>query len=197
MASDLDVKPVAIADWDESLASIVEDMGGRPLNVHSLMAHNPALLKAWWDFRNYSVQGGALGRRRGELLILRVAVRLKTWYEWGSHVERSLACGLSMAEIERVKLGVGAAGWEEWDEAESVLLQSVDELLETQGLKPSSHSALREHFSVSEIMDIIAIHGMYVILGGMINTWGLELDAHIKNKLPDGVTEEKFEADAT
>ena len=191
MTSDLDVKPLAIADWDNSLASIIDDMGGKPINVHSLMAHNPALLKAWWDFRNYSVNGGALGKRRGELVILRVAIHMKSWYEWGSHVERSLACGLTLSEIERVRLGAGAA---EWDAADAVLLHCVDELVETHGLKHGSHAALREHFCVSQIMDIVAIHGMYVILGCMINTWGLELDAHVKDKLPEGVTKEAFEA---
>ena len=192
MATDLDVKPLAIADWDESLASIIDDMGGEPINVHSLMAHNPALLKAWWDFRNYSVAGGALGKRGGELVILRVATHMKSWYEWGSHVERSLACGLSMAEIERLKWGSDSA---EWDADEVVLLNSVDELVETHGLKPSSHAALREHYSVSQIMDIIAIHGMYVILGCMINTWGLELDAHVKDSLPETITREVFETE--
>jgi len=191
MATDLDVKPLAIADWDDSLASIIDDMGGEPINVHSLMAHNPALLKAWWDFRNYSVAGGDLGKRKGELVILRVATHMISWYEWASHVERSLACGLTMTEIERLKRGACTA---EWDAAEAVLLDAVDELVETHGLKPSSHAALREHYSVSQIMDIIAIHGMYVILGCMINTWGLELDAHVKDRLPIGVTRVGFEA---
>ena len=41
----------------------------------------------------------------------------------------------------------------------------------------------------------MAIHGMYVILGCMVNTWGLELDAHVQDKLPEGITKEAFEAD--
>jgi hypothetical protein len=191
MATDLDVKPLAIANWDDSLAFIIDDMGGKPINVHSLMAHNPALLKAWWDFRNYSIDGGTLGKRKGELVILRVATHMKSWYEWGSHVERSLACGLTMTDIERLKRGACTV---EWDAAEAVLLDAVDELVETHGLNPSSHAGLREHYSVSQIMDIIAIHGMYVILGCMINTWGLELDADVKDRLPECITREGFEA---
>jgi alkylhydroperoxidase family enzyme len=191
MVTGLDVKPLAIADWDDSLASVIDDMDGKPLNVHSLMAHNPALLKAWWDFRNYSVDGGTLGKRKGELVILRVATHMKSWYEWASHVERSLACGLTMNEIERLRQGADDA---EWDAAEAVMLRCVDELVETHGLKTASHAALRKHFSIPQIMDIIAIHGMYVILACMIKTWGLELDAHVKAKLPEGITQEGFEA---
>ena len=190
MADDLKVTPLPVSDWDASLATIVADMGGAPINVHGLMANHPELLKAWWNFRNYSVRGGALGRRNGELVILRVAVHVRAWYEWGSHVERSLACGLSLEEIERVKQGPAAPGWAA---GEAALLAAVDELIATHGLAPDSHARLRAHFSVQQIMDVMAIHGMYVILGCMINTWGLELEARVRDKLPDGVTKESFE----
>ena len=41
-------------------------------------------------------------------------------------------------------------------------------------------------------MDVIAIHGMYVTLACMINTWGLELDAHVRERLPESMTRENF-----
>lgn len=191
MTENISVKPLPLQEWDESLGFIINDMNGRPINVHRLMAHHPELLKAWWNFRNYSVQGGKLGKRKGELVILRVAIHMKAWYEWGSHVERSLACGLSREEIERVKQGGNAADWEI---SESLLLIAVDELIATHGLSAQTHQQLREYYNVPQIMDIIAIHGMYVILGCMINTWGLALDQHVKDKLPDDVTREQFEA---
>lgn len=192
MPKDLAVYPLAPEHWDPSLKSILDDMDGAPINVHSLMANHPALLKAWWDFRNYSVAGGDLGRRKGELVILRVAVLVRAWYEWGSHVERSLASGIALEEIERVKQGPEAPGWAA-DEA--LLLAAVDELVETRSLSPESHARLREHYSVRQIMDIMAIHGMYLILGCMINTWGLELDARVQKKLPEHVTRENFETE--
>jgi len=183
MTSDIKLDPLATADWDPSLSDIIDDMNGQPLNVHSLMAHNPELLKAWWTFRNYSVNGGSLGRRKGELVILRVAVHMKSWYEWASHVDRSLSCGLSMDEITRVKKEA-VNGWEP---GEAILLSAVDELIEKHALSPSTLKSLNEYYEPKQIMDIIAIHGMYIILGCMINSWGLELDQHIKERLPDGV----------
>jgi 4-carboxymuconolactone decarboxylase len=184
------VKPLSIEQWDDSLKPIVDDMKGRPINVHRLMANHPDLLKAWWSFRNYSVAGGALGRRRGELVILRVAVHMKAWYEWGSHVERGLACGLSLEEIERVKEGGDAVGWKAED---ALLLRAVDELITGHSLSKGLQAELAGFFSTKQIMDLIAIHGMYVILGCMINSWGLELDEHVAAKLPDAVTQEQFE----
>ncbi len=184
--------PLPLEDWDPSLSHVIEDMKGRPLNVHSLLANHPALLRAWWDFRNYSVAGGDLGARGGELVILRTAVHLKAWYEWGSHVDRGLACGLSMEEIDRVKRGPLD---EAWSEADRLLLQAVDELFAEQAISAETQSELAKHYSVRELMDIMAIHGMYVILGCMINTWGLELDAHVQARLPEETTKESFEAE--
>lgn len=192
MSQNNDIKPIAIADWPTELSHIIEDMNGRPIHVHALMAHNPLLLKAWWDFRNYSVNGGALGRRRSELVILRVGLHMKAWYEWASHVERSLACGISLEDIERVKHGGSADGW---SDSEAALLKSVDALIETHSIPQDLLSALNAHFDTAQIMDIIAIHGMYVVLGCMINTWGLELDAHVAEKLPKSVTRDAFETD--
>ena len=86
--------PLPADQWNESLSNVLSDMNDAPLNVHKLMAHNPGLLQAWWNFRNYSVRGGTLGSRLAELLILRVSVHISAWYEWASHVDRALQCGL-------------------------------------------------------------------------------------------------------
>jgi alkylhydroperoxidase family enzyme len=133
-----------------------------------------------------------LGRRKSELVILRTAINLRAWYEWSSHVDRGMACGISMEEIERVKLGATAPGWEE---SEAVLLEAVDALIADHGLPEDLHARLREHYTVQQVMDLMAITGMYVILGCMINTWGLELDASTQAKLPEDVTKEDFETE--
>ncbi|MDT8443023.1 MAG: carboxymuconolactone decarboxylase family protein [Desulfuromonadales bacterium] len=188
----LKLTPLPVSAWDPSLAHITEDMQSRPLNIHALMAHHPELLKAWWNFRNHAVGGGELGKRYGELIILRVAVHLKSWYEWASHVERALACGLTLEEVERVKQGAQAT---EWQPAEALLLKAVDELLTGHAIDAETLNGLYRHFNARQVMDLIAIQGMYVFLGGMINTWPLELDKHVQGKLPETVTKQQFEAE--
>ncbi|MDH3455059.1 MAG: carboxymuconolactone decarboxylase family protein [Desulfuromonadales bacterium] len=192
MKDRIKLKPLAVSDWDASLSQVCDDMQGRPLNVHALMAHHPALLNAWWNFRNYGVGGGELGIRNGELVILRVALLLKSWYEWGSHVERALACGLTLAEIEQVKQGPLAV---EWTPAEALLLKAVDELFAEHAISAETLDELYRHYTVRQVMDLIAIQGMYVILGGMINTWSLELDEQVEKNLPATVSKQRFEAE--
>jgi alkylhydroperoxidase family enzyme len=189
-ADNLKVSPLPVADWDASLARVLDDMQGQPLNVHALMAHHPELLNAWWNFRNHSVAGGALGGRSGELVILRVAVHMKSWYEWASHVVRALSSGLSLVEIERIRLGPQAPGW---TTADALLLQAVDELMTDHSITAGTLAKLSNYYDTRQIMDLIAIQGMYVILGCMINTWGLELDEQVRDKLPAGITRAQIE----
>lgn len=185
--------PLAVEAWDPSLSSIAQDMKGTPINVHKLMAHNPVLLKAWWDFRNYSVNGGTLGKRLGELVILRVGIQMSAWYEWGSHVDRSLQCGLTLEEINAVaqrKIG------SQWRAREAALLSAVDELVEGHKITQDTQAQLAAHFTTPQILDIIAIHGMYVILACMINSFGLELDPKVNARIQDHTTPKTFRAAA-
>ncbi|MGH1415875.1 MAG: carboxymuconolactone decarboxylase family protein [Pelagimonas sp.] len=188
------VEPIDLTEWDSSLSSVADDMNGAPLNVHKLMAHNPSLLNAWWNFRNYSVNGGSLGPRLGELVILRVGIQLGAWYEWGSHVDRSLRCGLTHSEINAVLERNIAPLWSPQD---ALLLQAVDELIGEHQISAGTLTKLESHFDTAQIMDIMAIHGMYVILGCMIKTWGLRLDDTVNDRIKSHTTQSDFEAAAT
>ena len=85
------MKPLAIDEWDASLQWVIDDMQGRPLQLHCLLANHPDLLNAWWNYRMHSVRGGDLAQRDCELVILRVAVHMEAWYEWAAHVVRGAA----------------------------------------------------------------------------------------------------------
>jgi alkylhydroperoxidase family enzyme len=189
MQSHTDTNLVETENWDPSLDFIIKQMNGAPLNVHKLLAKHPKLLAAWWNFRNYSVEGGDLGRRCGELVILRVASYLKSWYEWSSHVDRSLKCGLELNEIKNVNKTLDQNNW---NNKEFLLLSAVDQLIEKKHLDNDLYSDLRSYFSDKQIMDIVAIHGMYIILGCMINIWGLTLEEDIAMRLPESVTKAQF-----
>ena len=118
-------EPIPPNSWPEELSGVLEDMQGNPINVHRLMANNPVLLNAWWPFRNHSVNGGTLGRRKAELLILRVAVQTQSWYEWACHVDRALKIGIEIEHIFALLKPVSEASWAEEDRA---LILAVDEL---------------------------------------------------------------------
>jgi alkylhydroperoxidase family enzyme len=181
--------PLDTEAWDESLAEVIDDMAGQPINVHKLMANHPALLRAWWNLRNYTIAGGDLGQRHTELLILRVALKMENWYEWASHVHRGLAAGLTMEEIERVKAGPADP---DWQPDERLLIQAVDELVHDRAVTDATLEALREYFTDRQILDAIVTQGAYVTLGCLLNTWETPLDEHVEAAIPDDVTREGF-----
>lgn len=183
------MKPLPPEDWDSSLQHIIDAMNGRPIQIHCLLASHPALLNAWWNYRMHSVHGGDLTQRDCELVILRVAVHMKAWYEWAAHVDRGLATGLSLEEIFRVAKGPSAPGWSDSD---AVLLGAVDQLVTCHGLAADMRSAVAEFFSDNQILDIVSLQGMYVTIGCILGTWPIEIEQHVIDRLPDGVTEESF-----
>lgn len=184
------MKPVPLPDWDPSLQHVIDDMNGHPINVHALLANHPALLNAWWTLRNYLVNGGDLEQRHCELVILRVAVHMRSWYEWGSHVVRGIDSGLCMAEIENLR-----SDKRPWGEADGALLAAVDDVAKYHAIGDETRARLAPHFTERQVMDIIVLHGMYLTLGCLINTWRIELDDHISDRLPDGVSETSFHFD--
>ena len=160
------VAPLDVTQWPPHLSNVSADMNGAPINVHKLMAHSPDLLRAWWNFRNYSVSGGSLGAHLGELIILRVGVHLGAWYEWGSHVDRAQRIGMTAQTIfETLNPRPNLAT------ADALALTAVDELMLDHRISKVTRAALEQHFTTAQLMDLIAIQGMYVILGGFIHTW--------------------------
>lgn len=185
------MKPLPPSQWDPSLQHIIDEMQGRPINLHRLLANHPALLKAWWTYRMYAVHGGSLELRETEILILRVAVHMRAWYEWAAHVDRGLAAGLTLDEIERVPKGPDAEGWHAGDRA---LLSAVDSLIRDRCLPGSIRDDLEQHFSDHQIMDIVAIQGMYVTIACMIGTWDIPIEDELAARLPPSITPQSFQA---
>lgn len=180
---------IPIEEWPPELKGVINDMHGNPINVHKLMANNPSLLNAWWAFRNHSVMGGTLGQRKAELLILRVALHTQCWYEWGAHVDRALKEGIDRKEIFELleeKLA------DTWSEDEHALILATDELSAHHQISRKSLVLLNRHFGNDQIMDLIAIHGMYLILAAMINTWGLALDEDTQERISNITSETDF-----
>lgn len=185
------IEPLDVAEWPTALDDICMDMNDAPINVHKLMAHSPDLLRTWWDFRNYAVSGGRLGARLGELVILRVGVHLGAWYEWGSHVDRAQKIGISTEAIFQTLLPQP-----DLPASDVLILTAVDQLMLDHRIEAPTRAALEQHFSTAQLMDLIAIQGMYVILGGFIHTWDLVLDDAVAKRIETITNRADFESDA-
>ncbi len=176
------IEPLAPEQWDDSLQRVVDDMNGRPLNVHALLANHPPLLAAWWGFRNYIVSGGSLGKRNAELVILRTACHAQSWYEWASHVVRGMDAGLSCEQVERVRTGPANG---DWGTTDALILRAVDDLNGSGAIQRATFAPLVQALGHPAVLDLIAIRATYVMLADVLATYDVDLDDHVQAALPD------------
>ena len=167
------MKPLKPDNWPDELEEIRSFLGN-PLNVHSMMAHHPALMKAWMPFRNHVVADSTLSARQRELLILRTAHNCKADYEWQHHVERGLLAGLEQIEIDRVRRGAAATGWQA---DETALLAAADDCHRDQCIAESTLEEVCRHFSEQQQLDIVVTVGMYMTLAMIIKTWNVPMES--------------------
>jgi 4-carboxymuconolactone decarboxylase len=164
--------PLNPDQWPPELGKISQELGN-PLNVHRIMAHNPALTQAWMPYRNYIVADSSLEPRHRELLILRTAVNCASDYDWEHHVVRGRAAGLSDDEIQRVKAGPEA---EAWKPEEALLLRAADECRRDSIITDGTYASLSRYFDLAQQLDIMATVGMYLTLAAIVRTYRLQLE---------------------
>lgn len=167
------MKPLKPDNWPDELEEIRSFLGN-PLNVQSMMAHHPALMKAWMPFRNHVVANSTLSARQRELLILRTAHNCQADYEWQHHVERGLLAGLYQVEIDRVRKGAAATGWKV-DEA--ALLAAADDCHGDLCIAAKNLDEVSQYFSAQQQLDIVVTVGMYMTLAMIIKTWNVPIES--------------------
>ena len=166
------MKPLNPDNWPDELEEIRSFLGN-PLNVQSMMAHHPTLMKAWMPFRNHVVANSTLSARQRELLILRTAHNCNADYEWQHHVERGLLAGLKQAEIDRVREGATAI---DWPVDEVALLAAADDCHRDQCIAENTLEEVGQHFSAQQQLDIAVTVGMYMTLAIIIKTWNVPME---------------------
>ena len=166
------MQPLEPDNWPDELSEIRSFLG-KPLHIHSMMAHHPELLSAWMPLRNHVVAGSSLSGRHRELIILRTAHNCQADYEWQHHVERGQLAGLEMTEINRVVEGAGADGWQA-DEA--CLLNAADDCHHHSRLSDNTLDLLQQHFNPQQQLDIMVTVGMYKTLAMIIKTWDVPME---------------------
>lgn len=169
--------PIADADWPPAIADLATGFAGR-LNVYRVMAHHPALLRAWAGLREHVVRETALGPERSEVVILRTGARLGADYEWSHHIVRGRAAGLSDARIRALAGSVTAMAAED-----ATLAGAVDALIDRRRLSAAEHDALAALVGVEGVFDLIATVGFYATLCYILLSFDTPLDADVAAEL--------------
>lgn len=155
-------QPIQNAEWPVSIADLLDGFAGR-LNVYRVMAHHPALLRAWAPLRQHLVLDSALGPERSEVVILRAGYRLQSDYEWTHHVDRARKLGFSEARIAAI------AAMPEGEDG--LIVRAVDRVIDERCLPNELETELAGVLGREGVFDLIATVGFYSILATLLLTY--------------------------
>jgi alkylhydroperoxidase family enzyme len=166
------VAPVASLEGGAAGAE-AERADPRPLNILTVIAHQPRLLGPFLGWAAALALEGMLPRRDHELLALRAAWNCRSPFEWAHHVVYARAAGLTEEEIERATLGADAG----WSDDEATLLRAADQLHERSTVDDATWAKLAGRYEPGALVELCFVVGQYTMLSMVANATGVELEA--------------------
>jgi 4-carboxymuconolactone decarboxylase len=167
--------PLTDAEWPPELADLLKGFAGG-LNVYRVMAHHPALVRAWTGLRGHIVTANALTPEQQEIVILRAGYRLGSAYEWAHHVVRGKAAGLDEARIRHARAARDELHAEQTDD---LLITAVDHLIDDARLPLSLREPLMARIGAKGVLDLMATVGMYSTLAFILQTFETPVEPDI------------------
>lgn len=144
-----------------------------PPAIFTTLGRGRGLFWGWLHFAGRLMPGGALPRRRTELIILRVALLRGCDYEFAHHALLGRRAGLSDTDFERVAAGSGATGW---DDDERLLLAVAEELIATKDLTDDTWRLLSARYPARVVLEVLLLVGHYDMLATTLVTLRLAPD---------------------
>ena len=153
-----------------------EAMKNQPINavnVAATMAHNRTMSRAIGKFAQTVLFEGELPRRQVELAVLRMGWNCQSVYEFGQHTLFGRDAGLTDSEIYYTTRPLSEGSWSPPDKA---ILQLVDDLYTDDCVGDSAWQEANKHFSVPDVIHLVAAAGCYRTVSGFLNSAGVQLD---------------------
>ena len=173
------ILPLPRAEWTDESREVCAMWGepnaweeGSKTNVIMVLANHPAMAHDFSVWSKHLLMSNTLSTRFQELVILRVAWRVKSAYEWHNHVGYGLNAGLTLEEIAAVR-DYPAGNWSEQD---SIVLGSVDELIDNGNLSDATWETLGKYFDKRQKMDLVLSIGHYVMTSWALAVFGVEIE---------------------
>jgi alkylhydroperoxidase family enzyme len=119
---------------------------------------------------------GRVPPRDREIVIHRTCARAGAEYEWGVHV---LAFGkpLGLTDDQVAATVTGQPDDPAWSDGDRLLIQLADELYETCNVSAPLWTALGQHYTDDQLLELLIIAGWYRLLSGVINAVAIERES--------------------
>jgi alkylhydroperoxidase family enzyme len=149
--------------------------GSGILNLHRMMAHAPALMKASGDMALAFRRDTKLPRAVAELAILRAAQMLDAPYVWTRHLPLARDCGVTHAQINALASWPGSSTF---TPAQKAALAFAEKAVQQAPLDEPTAVELRRHFSAREIVELAMVIGFYVSTAIFVKALAVPAEKH-------------------
>ena len=133
--------------------------GSGILNLHRIMAHAPALMKASGDMALAFRRDTVLERSLAELAILRAAQVIDCDYVWVRHLPLARGCGVTERQLDAL------AHWPDstaFTPAQKAALGFAEAIAQRMPVEDGAFLELRRNFSPREIVELTMVVGFYI-----------------------------------
>ena len=133
--------------------------GAEPLVLFTTLATND---RAWGKFSGGSLldKASPLSMRQREIVIDRTCATCGNEYEWGVHIA-GFAPHIGMDDAQIYATVHGSADDPIWSAEESVLIATVDALIDHKKLTDAEWAAIKTHFDEPQALEVIQLVGFY------------------------------------
>lgn len=162
--------------YPEEAASLpaIQAHGARTLNIERMGMHlAPAVREAWAGLGKTLLFGGTLDRVLRELAVVRVGLLSDAPYEVHHHDGLALKVGVSQAKLDALRADTILPIFTPEEQA---VLVFTDEVVKNVRPGDAALSAVQQHLSNSQIMELVVITGYYMTVSRVLETFGVDLD---------------------
>ncbi|MCT9079181.1 carboxymuconolactone decarboxylase family protein [Streptomyces fulvoviolaceus] len=145
-----------------------------PLNAFRMLSHAPPLADSAIDLGLAVLLESTLPVRLRELVIMAVAAGTECAYEAVQHRPIALNSGVTADQL--AVIAEHRSSGREFDETESAAVTAAFELMSQHTLSEGSLAALRACFTDRQVVEIVTTVGYYVMLAGLMNGLGVDID---------------------
>lgn len=178
--------PLPVDEWGDEARGVLtsylrrpelylsEGPDARPMpGALGLLAHHLPLGQAWLAFNEVLAGQTTLDVRLRELIILRVAWRTRSAYEWAQHTRIGHHAGLTVEQLHAIPAGAAA---QVWTAVEQSVLAATDQMVDGFKVDDRTWAQLSEHFSDTELVELLFVVGAYLCFAVVTNSAGLQPD---------------------
>jgi 4-carboxymuconolactone decarboxylase len=177
------IAPLPEAQWTDAHKQLVAQFGGgKADNAFATLLNLPPLAQGLMPYTVFLSNESSLVPRQRQLLILRAAWLAGNQPLWATHTARAREAGLNDAEIRRIAEGPDAKGWSPF---EATLLRTADQLYRNSSITDATWKALSAEYDMNHLMDAIETINHFVVLSMVYNSFGVQPDGHLKDRLPN------------